>query len=338
VKIGLLSWLVLPAALAAADVSGAWTGSVGGPIYIILKQDGTSLSGSGGNSPTEQIATFKDGRVEGDRLIFRVGPFQFDLQVQGDRITGEAKSGDQTTKVFLRRVDSLPKRAADAPLPAFEVASVKPAPPPVGGYNSSMNMSPGRLTATNVSIKKLMVHAYDVKDYQIAGPDWLGTVVYSVTASMPADTTREDLMLMMQRLLADRFQLAFHRETREMPVYELIAGKAGPKLKPVEVGKGSTSFSPGKLTATGVPLRNFVEVLSRYLNRPVLDRTGLTGAFDFTLEFSPDRKGSDEAGELPSGASLFTAIQEQLGLKLEARKEPIEILVVDRAEKVPTGN
>ncbi|HXA52026.1 MAG TPA: TIGR03435 family protein, partial [Candidatus Acidoferrum sp.] len=167
--------VLLPVISAAADVSGAWTGTIGGPMYIILKQEGTVLSGSGGTSATEQIATFKDGRVEGDRLIFRVGPYQFDLQVQGDRITGESKMGDQTTKVFLRRVDSLPKRTADTPLPTFEVASVKPAPPPIGGINSSMNASPGRLTAVNVTIKKLMARAYGVKDYQIAGPDWLNT-------------------------------------------------------------------------------------------------------------------------------------------------------------------
>jgi hypothetical protein len=175
VKAFLLAWLaiLLPAVSAAADVSGAWTGAIGGPMYIILKQAGASLSGSGGTSATEQIATFKDGRVEGDRLTFRVGPYQLDLQVEGDRITGEAKNGDAMTKVFLRRVDSLPKRSADTPLPAFEVASVKPAPPPIGGFNSSMNLSPGRFTASNVSIKKLMARAYGVKDYQIAGADWL---------------------------------------------------------------------------------------------------------------------------------------------------------------------
>jgi uncharacterized protein (TIGR03435 family) len=166
------------------------------------------------------------------------------------------KNGDQTTKVFLRRVDSLPKRSADAPLPPFEVASVKPAPPPVGGYNSSMSTNPGRLTATNVTIQTLMARAYAVKDYQIAGPEWLNTELYTITASMPPDTTPDDLLLMMQRLLADRFQLAFHREMRDMPVYELVQLKTGAKLKPVELGKGSTSMCPGQLTATAVPIYN----------------------------------------------------------------------------------
>jgi uncharacterized protein (TIGR03435 family) len=155
---------------------------------------------------------------------------------------------------------------------------------------------------------------------------------------MPADTSSEDLFLMMQRLLAERFRLAFHREMRDMPVYELVQMKTPHKLKGVELGKGSTSMGPGKLTATAVPIGNFVDTMSRYLNRPVLDKTGLSGTFDFSLEWSPDSKTSDAAGELPAGPSLFTAIQEQMGLKLESRKAPIEILVVDRAEKVPTGN
>jgi hypothetical protein len=162
------------------------------------------------------------------------------------------KNGDQTTKVFLRRVDSLPKRSADAPLPPFEVAAVKPAPPPVGGYNSSMSTNPGRLTATNVMIQKLMARAYTMKDYEIAGPEWLNT--------------------------------------------ELVQLKTGAKLKPVELGKGSTSMRPGQLTATAVPIYNFADIMSRY------------------------------------------AVQEQLGLKSNSHKAPIEILVVDRAEKVPTGS
>jgi uncharacterized protein (TIGR03435 family) len=97
-------------------------------------------------------------------------------------------------------------------------------------------------------------------------------------------------------------------------------------------------MEPGKLTATAIPLRNFTDTLSRMLNRPVLNKTGLTGVFNFTLEWSPEGKSTDGAGELPVGPSLFTAIPEQLGLRLESRKTPIEILVIDRAEKVPTGN
>ena len=164
-----------------------------------------------------------------------------------------------------------------------------------------MKLDPGRLTCTNVTLKKLMVRAYDVKDYQVAGPDWMTTELYTIEARMPPDTILEDLMLMIQGLLAERFQLAFHRESREMPVYELVIGKSGAKLKSVGFGRGSTSITPGKLTAQAVPLRNFVEQLSRMLNRPVLDKTGLTGLFDFTLEWAPEGKTTDAAGICPPG-------------------------------------
>jgi uncharacterized protein (TIGR03435 family) len=325
--------------MAAADVSGGWTGTAGGPLYIILKQDGTKLSGSAGPVAAEQMATFENGKIEGDHLTFRVGPFQMDLRLEGDRLVGQTVEADGPgRKVILKRASSL-QRPAGAPAPAFEVASVKPAPPPgQNGISSSMNVSPGRLTCTNVTLRKLIVRAYSLKDYQVTGPDWINTELYSILASMPADTTGDDLLEMLQGLITERFQMATHREMKEMPVYELVVGKAGSKLKPVEYGRGSTSMSPGKLVAQGVPLRNLTEQLSRLLNRPVLDKTGLTGAFDFSLEFAPEGKGSDAAGDLPVSPSVFTAVQEQLGLKLEPRKAPVEILVVDRAERVPTGN
>ena len=121
---------MLPPALAAADVSGAWTGAAGSPIYLILKQEGNQVSGSGGPSAAEQMIRFENGKLEGDRLTFRAGPFQFDLKVDGDRMTGEARSeGGGTSKAFLRRA-ATGRRPAGAPLPAFEVTSVKPAPPP----------------------------------------------------------------------------------------------------------------------------------------------------------------------------------------------------------------
>jgi uncharacterized protein (TIGR03435 family) len=325
--------------MTGADVTGGWTGTAGGPLYIILKQDGTRLSGSAGPMAAEQMATFENGKIEGDHITFRVGPFQMDLRLEGDRLVGQTVEAEGPgRKVVLKRASSL-KRPAGAPAPAFEVATVKPAPPPgPNGINSSMNVSPGRLTCTNVTLKKLIVRGYSLKDYQVTGPDWINTELYSILASMPADTTGDDLLEMVQGLLTERFQMVTHREMKEMPVYELVVGKAGSKLKAVEYGRGSTSLSPGKLVGQGIPVRNLVEQLSRLLNRPVLDKTGLTGAFDFSLEFAPEGKGADAAGDLPVSPSLFTAVQEQLGLKLESRKAPVEILVVDKAERVPLGN
>lgn len=333
-----LAWLVCAGAMAAADVSGKWASAT---LYLILKQDGSRLTGSAGPSEQDQILTLSSGSVEGDRIAFKMGSFQLDLQVDGDGMKGEMKNAAGSAPVFLKRVTERPAGGRRT----FEVASVKRAPPPTGnGINSSMRLDPGRLTCSNVSLKKLIFESYGVKDYQVSGPDWLGTEIYDITATVPSGVTRDDVQAMIQSLLADRFQLALHRDTREMPVLALVVGKSGPKLQEVEFARGSTSASAGKFTAVTVPIRNFTEFLSRQTGRPVLDMTGLKGFYSFTLSFTPDQAptapGPDSGpiAESAVGASLFTAIQEQLGLRLEARKAPVEILVVDHAEKVPTEN
>ena len=251
------------------------------------------------------------------------------------------KNGPDTTPVFLKRVSERPNAGPRS----FDVASVKRSPPPTGtGINSSMKLDPGRLTCTNVSLKKLIYESYGVKDYQISGPDWLGTEIYDIAATLPPGTTGDDVMLMIQNLLAERFKVTLHRDTKEFPVYALVVGKNGSKLQEVEFGRGSTSGMPGKLTATRIAMRNLTEFLSRQTGRPVLDMTGLKGFYSFTLNYAPDEApsapipGAPPLPESTVGASLFTAIQEQLGLKLEARKAPIEILVIDHAEKIPTEN
>jgi uncharacterized protein (TIGR03435 family) len=335
ILLGLLTGAV---AIAATDVSGKWASA---PIYLILKQEGGRLSGSAGPSEKEQILTFDNGIVEGDRVNFKVGTFQFSLQVNGDEMKGEMRNGPEPTTVFLKRVTERPASGRRT----FEVASVKRSPPPTGnGINSSMRLDPGRLTCSNVSLKKLIYESYGVKDYQVSGPDWLSTEIYDIAATVPPGATRDDVQAMIQSLLADRFQLVLHRDTREMAVYGLVVGKSGSKLQEVEFAHGSTSTSPGKFTAATVPIRNFTEFLSRQTGRPVLDMTGLKGFYSFTLSYTPEQAPTfpgPESGPIAEsavGASLFSAIQEQLGLKLEARKAPVEILVIDHAEKVPTEN
>ncbi|MBS1853807.1 MAG: TIGR03435 family protein [Acidobacteria bacterium] len=331
--------MAVPAMLAAADVSGAWTGTVGSPVYLVLKQEGNHLSGTAGPTAGEQVATFQGGTVDGDHVAFRVGPYQLDLKVEGDRMSGAATSGDSAMQVALRRVDSIPKRAEGAPLPGFEVASVKQAPPPpvTGGIRTQVSVTPGRLVCTNLTLRRLIMRAYSLKEYQVTGPDWIGTDLYSIEARMPADTTGDDLLLMMQRLLAERFQLSVHRTTKEMAGYELVVGKGGPRMKPVEFGRGSTRIDGGTLTATGVLMRSFADMLSGMLDRPVLDKTGLQGAYDFTLEWQREERRA-EGGDAAARPSLFTAVQEQLGLRLEGKKAPVEVLVVDHAERVPVSN
>ena len=335
-RVSLAGLLACITVLAAADVSGRWASA---PVYLILKQDGNKLSGTGGPTEKQQPVSFDNGTVEGDHVTFHVGPMQFDLRLNGDEMKGEMRNGADSTPVFLKRVTE----GSSGPR-AFEVASVKRASPPAGGrIGSSMRLDPGRLTCSNVSLHKLMVESYGVKDYQVSGPDWLNTEIYDITATLPPGATGDDVRVMIQSLLADRFKLTFHRESKELPVYALVVGKGGSKLQEVEFGRGSTSGSPGHLEATRIAIRNLTEFLSRQTGRPVLDMTGLKGFYNFTLNFTPEAAPSAPSPETPIvesavGPSLFTAVQEQLGLKLEPRKTPVEILVVDHAEKVPTEN
>lgn len=217
---------------------------------------------------------------------------------------------------------------------AFEVASIKPNP--TGTGTTTLNTSSGgRLTAFNVSLRLLIQFAYGVKDDEIAGgPGWLGTEKYDIAAEAdsPSEFKEEELRPMLQTLLADRFRLKVHRETRELTVYSLMVAKNGPKLAE-HTGEArsstGTSYESGVLTmnATKASMASFANSLGRQLARTVIDSTGLRGEFDFKLEWAPAQTADS------SSPSLFTAIQEQLGLKLESTKGPVEVVVIDSAEK-----
>ena len=264
--------------------------------------------------------------------------------------------------------------------PEFEVASIKPAPPqPPNQMRIMMGGDPGRVNMANISLKDMMRQAYQVKDYQISGPDWMNSVRFDVVATIPPNTPKEQIPLMWQSLLEDRFKLTLHRDQRELPVYALVVGKNGPKLKESEKqdgpaggppgggmfpggGRGMVQMGRGRLTANRTTVAGFAEILSRQMDRPVVDLTEIKGFYDFTLEWTPDERqrmqfmpgmpapppgaagegrperagGSD--GTPPSGPTIFVAVQEQLGLKMEAKKSPVEILVIDHVERTPTEN
>ncbi|HEY1494134.1 MAG TPA: TIGR03435 family protein [Candidatus Solibacter sp.] len=323
-------------------VTGKWSGIfLDVPVFITLKQDGSKLAGNGGPTEKQQLLQFQDGSVEADHVLFAAGMYHFDLRLAGDIMRGEVTYGGQVNKIYLKRV---PDRPDSANL-AFEVASVKHSPPlpPGRGFNSSMKLDPGRLTCTNVSLKKLILNMYDVKDYQVSGPAWVDTELFDIVATMPRDTTGEEVIRMAKTLLAERFHLAMHRDTKEMPVYALVVGKNGTKLKEVEFGRGETSTRPGKYTAKMTPMTNFTSFLSRQMDRPVIDMTRLKGYYSFELEWTPEESAIPKpveggaAVDSAVGPSLISALQ-QLGLKLESRRAPVEILVIDRADRMPTEN
>jgi uncharacterized protein (TIGR03435 family) len=234
--------------------------------------------------------------------------------------------------------------------PAFEVASIKPADPAANG--SSTRTSQGRLTMTNVTLKRCIQIAYRIQEYQVSGgPNWLDTARFDIVAKaadsdekLPNTVRQERMEAMIRTLLGDRFQLAIHRETKLLPAYTLTVGKNGHKLKEAEPGEGSsTSSGRGKLTAKRVSMADLAIRLSSLMDRPVVDMTGVKGTFDLALEWTPDdaqpaaKPGGNEEVDKASGPSIFTAIQEQLGLRLEAQKAPVEKIVIDRAER-PSEN
>ena len=299
--------------------------------------------------------------------------------------------------------------------PAFDVASVKQAAPITGGrimvrmQGGPGSPDPGQITYTNVSMKNLLMTAYNVKGYQVSGPAWLDGERYDIVAKIPKGATKEEFQMMLQNMLAERFKLKLHRESKDLPIYALVVAKSGLKMKEspkdepapdaanggpgsgpgpnagepqIKIGKDGMPQMPAggrggrgmmmmmnnggkmRLQANKQPVTAIAEMLGNQLGRPVVDQTGLTANYDYTLEFAPEDSmhpmgmmpppsspdggggggggGGGMAGPSNSsdtgGPSLMTALPEQLGLKLESKKGPIDLLVIDGLEKVPTEN
>jgi uncharacterized protein (TIGR03435 family) len=291
----------------------------------------------------------------------------------------------------------------------FDVASIKPAAMPTPGRGMIRESGPpggpgtkdpGRVRYPFTTLKNLMMIAYDVKSYQISGPSTIDTERFEVQATMPPETTKEQFRVMLQNLLAERFLLKLHRETRELPEYSLVVGKKGPKLKESEPGPEEDKDAPpppppmlngppkmgpdgfpllplpnggrgrlimmmmpnrARMMAQGQTMQDLANRLTGMMDKQVSDATGLTAKYDFTLTFSPEGvlAGMMMLGPPPPGGGgfglaggpagnadanadappdLFSALQSQLGLKLEAKKGPVEMLVIDHVEKAPTEN
>ena len=219
--------------------------------------------------------------------------------------------------------------------PTFEVATVK-----VNRTGSGDSRFPelrnGTLAAESVSLKSLLQAAYGFGRQRITGPSWLDSDRFDLTGKAPQGVPDSELMQMLQSLLKDRFQLKVHRETKEMPVFEMFVAKDGPKIStydpehPLEM-PADIGGSVMKGTAT---MSQLAERISPVAGRPVLDKTGLKGRYAFILIFTPVSAQASDSG----APDFFVAVQQQLGLKLESMREPIEILVVDHAERVPSEN
>ena len=244
---------------------------------------------------------------------------------------------------------------------AFEVTIVKPNKS--GSSSSHSKFENGRFTASNILLKNLIQYsAYGVPEPRIlGGPKWLNTERFDIEAKIDSSTadqlrtlSRDQRKLQMQgmfqQLLADRFKLTIHWETRDLPVYALVVAKKGPSLQKSKDSDGgsNTSASTGQFTAQGVTLPEMAQALtqelSQELGRVVIDKTGIDGRYNVTLKWTPDTgttpmdNGREvTAASSDSGSSIFTAIQEQLGLKLESTKGPVQVLVIDHVE-MPSEN
>jgi len=238
--------------------------------------------------------------------------------------------------------------AAQTATPEFEAASIKPVKDP--NPNRTRDKEEGRrFSAYSVTLRELIMMAYRVDAREISGgPAWMATDEYDIEAvAGDGVQVNEHLGELLQKLLADRFQLTLHREQRTLSVYALTIAKGGSKLKAAEAGgRGASCEHPGECSFRSVTLAHFVRWLAyAVLDRPVVDKTGLTGTFDFNLKWTPDESQFSALGlHAPAAGDnanapppLVEAIKEQLGLKLEPEKMPAEVLVIDKVER-PTEN
>ncbi len=215
--------------------------------------------------------------------------------------------------------------------PAFEAATIKPSQDAFG--HSGWHVRTGMIVMDGQTLKSLIAIAYHVKDSQVSGgPKWIDGDRFDINAKALGAADQPQLLLMLRTMLADRFQLVFHHEEKIAPAFALVALKSGIKIKPVEGAEGSSSHSSkGELTATGVTMAKLADILSSEVKAPVTDLTGAPGAYDFKLDWSTEGDRDDLQ------SALFAALQSQLGLKLEMRKLPVDLIVVDKAEK-PSEN
>src|SRR5262245_38175567 len=259
-------------------------------------------------------------------------------------------------------------KQAEAALPEFDVVSVKPN---VSGGTSPISVTPGRASLTNITLRTLIQVAYQVQGHQLVGvPEWVNTSRFDILATTAGSASVEQMRLMLRGLMADRFGLVVHMETREVPVYALRLarsdGQFGPNLHVSNIDcqaggtrpldsvppRGATPpeqrcvilplFARGRFQGRGLRMANIASALNNVVDRTIVDKTGLSQTFEFDLSWTPDplQPGTvSDAGQQANitGPSLFTALQEQLGLKLQPEQAPAEVLVIDRVER-PSPN
>lgn len=234
--------------------------------------------------------------------------------------------------LFLRVFTGCVVGACCVAAQSFEAASVKPADPEATGSTFSFPAG-GGIRIVNGTLRQIVETAwYEFRDFQIVGgPSWMNSERFDILATGGSGVAIPEVRKKLQVLLAQRFALQVHTETRELPLYVLVVAKNGPKMEAAaDSNGGGIQSSCGRIVGTKTTMANLAVYLSRYLHRPVEDQSELAGAYNFTFEWTPD----DAPCSPPTdGPSLFTALQEKPGLRLESTKGPQQVLVIDSAEK-----
>ena len=357
-----------------SGIAGTWQGTLQVPsasLRIVAKitSDGGTLKATmysidqGGQAIPASSVAFADGTLKFAIAVID-GKYEGKLGADGKSIAGTwtQGGGNPLPLVFVRATPDtewaipeppprIPPMAADAH-PSFEVATIKPTAP--GEQRTYLIWRGTEMNVVNFSLSGLIKFAYDVQDKQIVGsPDWLSTEKWDIegkpdTAGSP---NGEQLKEMVQKLLADRFALKFHKDQKEMPAYVLTVGKDGPKMtKNTDNPNGLPGlfFGPiGTLHVTNATISNFTNLMqSTVLDRPVVNKTGLDGRWNFTLKWTPDESQftgmgikipPPSADDTNAAPPLFTAIQEQLDMKLEGQRTQVPVLVIDHVDH-PSAN
>jgi uncharacterized protein (TIGR03435 family) len=372
----LMLWIIALAALPgsalfAQDITGTWQGTLlagkqelrtvikiskadGGGLKAVLysiDQSGAGLAG----------AVTLEGSIVKMSIPGLGGAYEGKLDGDAVSLTGTFSQGPAKLPLNLKHVNDdaawaipappVPLKAmpADAD-PVFDVTVIKPSD--LGAPGKGIRVQGRQLSTLNFSVSDMITFAYGIHVRQITGaPAWIESEKYNVTAKPAGEgqPNTKQWKIMLQKMLADRFQLTFHHEKKELSVYAITLGKNGPKLTKSAGdpnGLYGAGGPPGAFSARNANMGDFAEVMqSTMLDRPVVDQTGLSGRFDFQLKFTPDETQYAGAGaRVPPPADdatappdLFTALQEQLGLKLQATKAPVDVIVIDRVQK-PSAN
>ena len=374
IKVAFLSLAALSGALFAQTLEGTWQGTITPPnqnreirLAIKITKDGNALQGALYNLEAGRQLNLGAITTQGSTVKIAIpgmgATYDGKFESDGNSIAGTLTQGTNPLPLSLKQAtpetawELPPSPAMPKPLPEgtkleFEVASIKPSPASQPGFG--FNVTATELRTSNISLAGIILFTFELHASQVSGlPGWAGTEPYEIVARLPqgGDPTDDQIRTMLKNLLKSRFGLAFHTEKRDLPVYAIGIGKSGPSgIKMVINNSSGVRMGAqrlGRVSFEGATMSNLATQLQlRVLDRPVIDQTGLPARYDFTLDWRPDEFQFPRASAAARAAAiaaadaspdLFTAFQEQLGLKLEAKKALLDVLVVDSVSR-PTEN